>query len=473
MKLSDYEKAGKYAIEWGVKYRENMAQYPVMAQTKPGDIVKQIPDHMPQLGEDIEDLLADMDKIILPGITHWQHPRFFAYFPSNAPLASVLAQQFSAVMGSLALLWQTSPAASELEEKMTQWLQRAVNLSPDFMGVIQDGASSSTLIAVLTMRERATQWQSNKTGLAQQKTLRIYVSEHAHSSVERAVGFAGIGRENLVKINGDEGALHGMNKQALQQAIEADIKHGYQPVGIVLCTGSTSIGSCDDIEGICDVAEKYNLYTHLDAAWAGAAMVCPEFQHYWQGVNRLDSLVLNPHKWLGGQHDCSLHYFKNTDDVRKTLSLQPEYLKTIDMEDIKNYSDYSLGLGRNFRALKLWFLFRIYGLEYIQNIFRNHVSWAQYLQQRFEQTPNFQIITPCFLSLFTFRYLPQQWQGDVNDFTQKLVKIINDDGRIYITQSIYNNMKMIRFQIGTYDCTKKDVDIAYQTITELAKKLDK
>ncbi|MDQ2089222.1 pyridoxal phosphate-dependent decarboxylase family protein [Marimonas arenosa] len=469
MRWSDFPKWGKWAADWAANYHATLRDRPVRAQTKPGEIAAQLPASPPDAPQPIEDILADFERIVMPGMTHWQHPRFFAYFPSNASPAAVLADNLIAATSAQCMLWQTSPAATEMETRMMDWLRQALGLPQGFHGVIQDSASSATLAAVLTMRERALNWDGNKSGLPSQKPLRIYASAEVHTSIDRAIWIAGIGEANLVRIP-TTGPLRSMDPVALKAAIEADRAAGLLPAGLIACTGGTGTGACDDIAAVLDVAEEFNLYTHVDAAWAGSAMICPEFRDLWQGVDRADSVVLNPHKWLGTQFDLSAHFVRSPEDLTRTLAIQPEYLKTHGADGIINYSEWSVPLGRRFRALKLWFLLRAYGLDGLRNMIRNHVTWSQALAEKFRAHPDFEIVTDPVLSLFTFRFAPQG-ADNLDDLNLSLVNALNNDGRIYITQTRTDGKLVIRFQAGQFDATEDDIATAYDVITEIAASL--
>ncbi|WP_050927969.1 pyridoxal phosphate-dependent decarboxylase family protein [Aestuariivita boseongensis] len=464
MDWNDFERWGQKAATWGADYHRTKRDRPVRAQVKPGETLAQLPDSPPEAAQPLEDIWDDFQNIVMPGITHWQHPRFFAYFNSNAAPASVLAEFLTSIVAPQCMLWQTSPSATEMETRMMDWLVQALGLPPTYKGVIQDSASSATLAAVLTMRERALNWAGNQQGLAGQRPLRIYCSDQVHSSIDRAIWVAGIGQDNLIKIP-TKGPLRAMDTDALQAAITADRAAGYLPAGIIAATGATGMGACDDMAAVADVAERENLYTHLDAAWAGTAMICPEFRHLWEGADRFDSIVFNPHKWLGAQFDCAAHFLRDPDLLRQTLAIRPEYLKTHAEADITDYSEWSIPLGRRFRALKLWFLIRAYGLDGLRDRIRNHVRWSQELCDRLRAEPEFEIVTDPILSLWTFKV-----KGADNDATQALVDAINDDGRIYITQTLVDGQKAIRFQAGQFDCTEADFDTAFDTITEIARR---
>ncbi len=457
------------AADWAADYRASLAERPVRAQVAPGDIARLIDAEPPEAAQPMETIFADFERIVPGGMTHWQHPRFFAYFQSNAAPAAVIAEQLAGAMAAQCMLWQTSPAATELEIKMVDWLRQAVGLPPDFRGVLQDTASSATLCAVLTMRERALNWRGNEQGLAGQPTLRIYASTRTHSSVDKALWVAGIGQQNLVKIPTDAG--YAMRVETLREAIAADRENGLLPAGVVVCVGGTSIGATDDVRTACEVAQEAGLYTHVDAAWAGSAMICPEFRDLWRGVELADSVVLNPHKWLGASMECSAHFVREPETLVRTLAIQPEYLKTHGKDGLVNFSEWSVQLGRRFRALKLWFLLRAYGLEGLRERIRNHVAWAEQLAQRLAAEADFEIVTDPILSLFSFRYCPLDRDADLDALNLELVNAINDDGRIYLTQTSHDGKLVIRFVAGQFDTQASDVDTAFTAICEVARAL--
>ncbi|SFT92240.1 pyridoxal-dependent decarboxylase [Mesorhizobium sp. YR577] len=457
------------AAEWGADYRETLRERPVRAQTQPGEIAAGIALSPPEAPEAMEAIFADFEEKILPGMTHWQHPRFFAYFPANAAPVSVVAEYLVTVMAAQCMLWQTSPAATELETRIIDWLRQALGLPEGFSGVLQDSASSATLAAVLTMRERALDWQGNKQGLSGQPRIRVYSSDQVHTSIDRAIWVAGIGEENLVRIP-TAGRWRAMDVAALEAAIIADNASGLLPAGIVACVGGTSTGGTDDIVAVAAVAQKYGLYLHVDAAWAGSAMICEEFRHFWAGVEHADSIVFNPHKWLGAQFDCSAQFVRNPDDLVRTLAIKPEYLKTHGKDGVVNYSEWSVPLGRRFRALKLWFLLRAHGLSGLRTMIRNHVAWAEKLAARIAATPEFELVTEPMLSLFSFRHIPAG-ATDLDEHNLRLINAINDDGRIYLTQTRVDGHFAIRFQVGQFEATEQDVDTAYSVITEIAASL--
>ena len=460
MNWDDFAGWSKHIADWGAQYHKTLRRRPVRAQTKPGEVASQLPAHPPQTPEDMATILADFENIVMPGMTHWQHPRFFAYFPANAAPPSMLAEQLVNTVAAQCMLWQTSPAATEVEGLMVDWMRQALGLADGFTGVIQDSASSATLSAVLTMRERATGYTGNRVGLSQKGQLRVYCSDQVHSSIDRAAWVAGIGQDNLVKIAGG-GDLYGMDAIALDVAIQVDIAAGHTPAGIIAITGGTGVGACDDLGPILQVAKSHDLYTHLDAAWAGSAMICPEFHaQFWTDADGFDSIVFNPHKWLGAQFDCSIQFLRDATPQLNTLKIEPEYLKTTG-DAVTNYSEWTIPLGRRFRALKLWFLIRSYGLEGLQTRIRNHVAWAAELCEAIRAMDGFEITTDPILSLFSFRC-----PGD-DAMQQRLVDAINDDGQVYLTQGVFQGRKIIRVQVGQFDTTRDDVMMVQVVIHDI------
>jgi len=470
MNWTDFAGWSRHIADWTAGYHTTLRDRPVRAKVKPGEILNALPEAPPELAEEMGRIFADFEKIVLPGMTHWQHPRFFAYFPANASPASMLAENLVTAMAAQCMLWQTSPAATEMETRMMDWLRQAIGLPGSFTGVIQDSASTATLAAVLTMRERALSWDGNKVGLSGQPRLRIYSSNEVHTSIDRAIWISGIGQDNLVRIP-VKGRNRAMDPDALRAAIETDLAAGFLPAGIIACTGGTGVGASDDVAAVVSVAKDHGLYVHLDAAWAGAAMIAPEFRTLWTGVEGVDSMVFNPHKWLGAQFDCSAHFVRNPDDLVRTLAIRPEYLKTHGHDGVINYSEWSIPLGRRFRALKLWFMIRNYGLEDLRRRIRNHVAWSGALAERLRAEPDFEITSEPVLSLFSFRYAPEG-AVDLDTLNQRLVDAINDDGRIYLTQTLLDGRKVIRFQVGQFDCTEDDVAFAFGVILEIARKME-
>lgn len=448
----------KRAADWAAEYHAGLRGRPVRAPLVPGAVAAQLPAGPPEGAEPMEAIFADFERIVPGGMTHWQHPRFFAYFPANAAPASMLAEQLVNAMGCNALIWQTSPAATEVEQVMVGWMRQAVGLPEGFTGTIHDSATSATLSAVLTMREQALDYTGLEEGLSGGPVLRFYASAETHSSVDKAIRVAGIGQRNLVKVATD--ADRAMTGAALRAAIAADRAAGLQPAGVVLCAGGTSVGAFDRIAECIAAAKAEGLPVHVDAAWAGAAMICPEFRAFWAGVEGADSIVLNPHKWLGAQFDCSLQFLRDPGAQVRTLGLRPTYLETAGREEIVNFNEWTVPLGRRFRALKLWFVLRAYGLDGLRARIRNHVAWAGEARDQIAALPGVEIVTEPRLSLFSFAL-----KDDVA--TEALLTRINDDGRIYLTQTRVDGRFAIRVQVGSFDCCREDVMVIAKTIEEL------
>lgn len=454
----------KRTADWAHSYHSTLRDRPVRAQTTPGETAARLPASPPEQPDSPEAIFADFQAIVPDAMTHWQHPRFFAYFPSNAAPASQWAEQLANTISAMCMLWQTSPAATEIEEVMVQWLRQALGLAPHFTGTIHDSATTCTLCAIITMRDRATGWDSIQTGITGRAPIRIYASAQTHSSIDKSVRLAGIGQANLAKIPTDAG--FGMDPVALDAAIRGDIAAGLIPAGVVLCTGGTSIGACDPIAACLQVAKAHGLYTHVDAAWAGNAMICPEFRHLWAGVDDADSVVFNPYKGLGAQFDGAVQFLADPAPQIRSMGLRPDYLQTLGQGEVTNFNEWTVPLGRRFRALKLWFTLRAYGLEGLRTMVRNHITWTAELAEKIRSTPGFRITTEPSLALFTFQYAPEG--GDANALTEKLLQKINDDGRVYLTQTRHEGRFVIRMTAGTFHCTRDDVMMVHRVAGELA-----
>jgi aromatic-L-amino-acid decarboxylase len=381
-----------HAADWSADYLASIEDRPVRPPVRPGDILRQLPMDPPSQPEPMEAIFADLDHILLPGMTHWQHPRFFAYFPANSSPPSVIAEAVTATLAAQCMLWQTSPAATELETRVLDWLRGMIGLPGDFRGVIQDSASCATLAALLAAREQALGGLGNRDGLAAHPPVRVYCSAQAHSSIDKAVRISGIGDANLVRIPAG-GDRFGMDVAALDAAIRADRDAGYRPAAIVACLGGTSVGACDDIAGVAAVARRHGLYLHVDAAWAGSAMICPEFRDLMAGAELADSFVLNPHKWLFTNFDLSAHFVRDPNALTDALSVKPAFLRTLGTDGQVDYSDWSVPLGRRFRALKLWFVIRAYGVEHLREAIRAHVALAGEIASWIDAHPDFELVT--------------------------------------------------------------------------------
>ena len=449
----------KRAADWAQEYHTTLRQRPVRATLTPGSLRDALPQQAPEEPEPMDAIWDDFTRLIPDAMTHWQHPRFFAYFPANAAPVSMLAEQLVNAMACNALIWQAAPAATELEQAMMVWLRDALGLPDAFTGTIHDSATTATLSAVLTMRESALNWTGLTQGLSGQTRLRIYASGETHSSVDKAVRVAGIGQDNLVKISVD--ASLSMDPDALERAIRADRAAGHMPAGVVLCAGGTSVGAFDRIRDCIAIAKAEDIPVHVDAAWAGSAMICPEFRILWDGIEGAESVVFNPHKWLGAQFDCSVQFMRNPADQVRTLGLRPTYLQTLGADEITNFNEWTVPLGRRFRALKLWFLMRAHGLQDLRKRIRMHVAWAEELCTTIAKLPGLEIVTSPRLSLFSFALTA----GDAA--TEALLQRINADGRVYLTQTWHQGRFVIRVQVGQFDCTHDDVMTVAQVLYDM------
>ncbi len=458
MNHDDLRHWSKHAADWAHGYHAGLRSHPVRADLVPGAIAAQLPQSPPEFPDSIDAIFADFERIVPSGMTHWQHPRFFAYFPANASPASMLAEQLANAMAAQGMLWQTAPAVTEIEQVMVDWLRQGLGLPAGFTGTIHDSATTATLSAVLTMREQALAFAGNVTGLSGQPVLRIYASAQTHSSVDKAVRIAGIGQDNLVKVPTD--ATFSMDPAALTALIAADLAAGLHPAGVVLCVGGTSIGAFDRIADCVAVAKTHGLPVHVDAAWAGSAMICPEYRALWEGIAGAESIVFNPHKWLGAQFDCAIQFLRDPTPQVKTLGLRPTYLETAGREEVVNFNEWTVPLGRRFRALKLWFTLRAYGLEGLRARIRNHVSWAAEVCEALRALPGVSITTEPALSLFTFALATEAQ-------TETLLARINDDGRVYLTQTRHQGVYVIRVQVGQFDCSRDDVMMITTVVSEL------
>ncbi len=371
---NEFRNQAHHFVDWMADYLENIEKFPVKSALNPGDIYKSIPAFPPDKPESIDHVFHDFQEIILPGITHWQSPNFFAYFPANSSYPSLLAEMLTATLGAQCMIWETSPAAAELEEKIMNWLKNMIGLPDNFHGVIQDTASTATLTALLTARERHTGYQINEQGFMH-NDFRIYCSTETHSSIEKAIKIAGFGRKNLVKIPVDENFR--LNTESLVKAIDEDIKKNLKPLAIIATLGTTGSTAIDPLDKIAEIASAFNIWLHVDAAFAGTALILDEYRWMINGIEKVDSFVFNPHKWMFTNFDCSAYFVKDKEALINTFSIIPEYLKTKTTGKVNDYRDWGIQLGRRFRALKLWFVIRSFGLEGLKEKIRYHISLAE------------------------------------------------------------------------------------------------
>ena len=467
MDKETFRKFGHEFVDWIVDYLDSVEEYPVRAQIEPGEIINRLPDSAPDVGESMEHIFKDFREIVLPGVTHWQHPSWFAYFPANNSPPSVLAEMLTAGMGAQCMIWETSPAAAELEERVMDWLRKMLGLPEGMNGVIQDTASTTTLIALLTAREKATNFRANREGV--QEKLRVYVSEEAHSSVEKGAKIAGYGKDNICRIPADEN--YAMIPARLEEAIVADIKGGLKPSCVVPTVGTTSSSGIDPLQPIGQVCRSHGVYLHVDAAYAGTAAILPEKKWILDGVEHVDSFNFNPHKWMLTNFDCSAHFVKDSGSLIRTFEIHPEYLKTGVDALVKNYRDWGIQLGRRFRALKLWFVIRSYGVEGLQKIIREHIRLAELFKGWIEEHELFEVLAPVHLSLVCFRLNDGGSEEELDALNKELIERINRSGKILLTQTTLKGKFVLRMAIGARTTEERHVRQAWELIVSTAKSM--
>jgi aromatic-L-amino-acid decarboxylase len=464
MTPEEFKKYGYQIIDWIADYRSNIEKYPVMSTVQPGSVRGGLSQTPPENHEAFEDVLDDLDQIILPGITHWNHPSYFAYFPSNATLPSVLGDLLCSGIGGIGLNWQSMPALTEVEGLVCDWMRQMIGLSPAWEGVIQDTASTSTLVALLCAREQASNHSQVGDGLQGEKSaLVIYCSTQGHSSVKKAALLAGFGLNNLRVIETDEN--YALDVHLLKETIEQDIKKGLKPCAVVATTGTTGTTAIDPIAEIAALTGQYGLWLHVDAAMAGTAMILPEYRWMWEGIEGADSIVLNPHKWLGVVFDCSLFYIRNFEHLIRVMSTNPSYLQTsLDGEAI-NYRDWGIPLGRRFRALKLWCQIRDQGVRGLQERIRRDIANAQWLKTQIEKDPQWEILAPVILQTVCVRHIHPDLEDEALDaHTLAWVGKINNSGAAYLTPSQLDGRWMVRISIGAEATTQEHMKALWETM---------
>jgi len=472
----EFRRHGHRLIDWLADYQQSLAKRPVMAKTKPGEIRDGLPAAPPDQPEDFAAVIADLDRIVVPGLSLWQHPRFFGYFPANTLPAGVLADLVSTGLGVIGLSWQSSPAVTEVEEVVTDWLRQMLGLSPAWSGVIQDTASTSTLVALICARERATNYALARGGLqAEPRTPRVYVSAHAHSSVDKGALLAGFGRENLRLIPFDD--RYAMRADALADMVAADIANGDLPSAIVATVGTTATTAVDPVAEIAEVARRHGIWLHVDAAMAGSAMILPECRSMWEGVEGADSLVINAHKWLGAPFDCSLYYVRDPEHLMRVMSTNPSFLQSSVDGEVKNLRDWGIPLGRRFRALKLWFAIREQGVSGLQRRLRRDIANARRLAELVAATPGWRVVAPVNLQTVCVRHEPVGPDGATLDgealdqHTTRWVEAVNRSGAAYLTPAVLDGRWMVRVSIGALATEIADVEAAWAAMREAAEGL--
>jgi aromatic-L-amino-acid decarboxylase len=468
---NEFRRHAHSVVDWMADYLENIQAYPVRPAIQPKAILHQIPETPPLRGEPFASLLRDFESVILPGMTHWQHPSFFAYFPANSSEPSVLAEMLTATLGAQCMSWVTSPAATELEERMMQWLRHMTGLPGTFTGVLQDTASTATLCSILTAREVRSNFRVNAHGFTPDVRYTVYCSTETHSSVEKAVKIAGIGREHLRKIPVDENFA--LRPPELDRAIEQDLRWGFTPLCAVAAIGTTGSTAIDPLRDIGHICRRHNVWLHVDAAFAGSALLLPELRWMIDGIELADTFVFNPHKWMFTNFDCSAYFVKDPAALVQTFEILPEYLKTAEGERVNNYRDWGIQLGRRFRALKLWFVIRHYGVEGLQNILRHHITLARELQKRIMETPDFELLAPAPLNCLCFRYTPAGSGGDeeLNALNTTLNEALNATGKLFLTHTKLRGKYTLRMVIGQTHVERHHVNQAWELIVRTARGL--
>jgi aromatic-L-amino-acid decarboxylase len=470
MTPEEFRAAGHQLIDWIADYRARVCDGPlsVIAQTRPGEVRSAIPAAPPTQGEPFGALLDDIDRIVVPGLTLWQHPSFFGYFPANSSLPSVLGDVLSTGLGVLGLSWQSSPALTEVEEVATDWLRQMVGLSEGWKGVIQDTASTTTMLALICARERASGFSLGAGGMQQLTSpLVVYTSAYAHSSVDKAALLAGFGRDFVRHVACDD--TFAMRADALAVAMAEDVAAGRTPCAVVATTGTTTSTAMDPVGATVEVARRFGAFVHVDAAMGGSAMILPECRWMWEGIEAADSVVVNVHKWLGVAFDCTMHLVRDSELLIRVMSTNPSYLRSSVDEQVRNYRDWGLPLGRRFRALKFWFLVREQGVAGLQARLRRDIANAQWLAAEASATPEWKVLAPVPLQTLCVRHEPPGLGGDALDVhTQRWCDAINRSGAAYLTPAILDGHWIVRVSIGAESTERRHVEELWRLMQRAA-----
>lgn len=471
MDREEFRTHGHQLVDWMADYFGSIEQYPVKSTVSPGDIIKQLPLSPPEKGESFDALFNDFQNIIMPGMTHWQHPSFFAYFNANNSYPSILGEMLMSALGAQCMSWQTSPSAAELEERVMQWLGQMTGMPDGFTGVIHDTASTATICALISAREMASEYTVNRDGLYNRMTFTVYCSSEAHSSIEKAVKVTGLGKVNLRKVPVDE--QFAMKPQALDKMIDEDLDAGYQPMAVVAAFGTTGSTAVDPLEAIVNICRDRGIWLHVDAAYAGTALVLPEKRQLIKGIEGVDSFVFNPHKWMFTNFDCSAYFVRDVEPLVRSLEILPEYLKTREGDRVNNYRDWGLPLGRRFRALKLWFVIRSFGAEGIRQKVRNHIQWAAELARDIDESDDFQLLAPVPFATLCFQFNPPQINDidELNELNRQLMETLNDSGKLYLTHTKLNGIFTLRLVVGQTNQEQRHIKDAWARIKETARNI--
>ena len=472
MNREDFRRFGHEFVDWIADYFERIEDFPVLAAIEPGDLKAQLPANAPAHGESMDAILADLDRLIVPALTHWSHPSFFAYFATSTSAPGILGELLAAAFDNKAMLWPTSPASTELEEVTLDWLRQMMGLDPGMIGIIYDTASVSSMHAIAAAREGVEQRirEEGMSGRSDLPLLRVYTSDQAHSSIEKAVITLGLGQRALRKIPTDKDFR--MDAKALAQAIAEDKRAGYLPFCIVATVGTTSTSSDDPIAEIIPIGEEHAMWLHVDAAYAGSAAIVPEFQHILEGCHRADSLVVNPHKWLFTPFDLSVLYCRHMDLLRRAFSLVPEYLRTPEQEKVRSGSDYGIQLGRRFRALKLWMVMRYFGREGLAARIREHCRLARVFASWIDESGDWELLAPVPLGLVCFRARPASVDpAKLDALNESIMHGVNASGRALLSHTRLNDKLTLRLSIGNIRTTERHVRQVWELLSEQLRSL--
>jgi len=470
MNTQEFRENAHFLADEMTDYLENIQDFSIMPSVEPKSIYRQIPDMPPEKGEDFAQIYTDFQQLILPNMTHWQNPSFFGYFPANSSPPSVLAEMLTATLGAQCMVWQTSPAATECEERMMEWLLKLCGLPETWHGVIQDTASTGTLCALLTAREQASDFQINETGFDGKKYI-CYCSEETHSSMDKAVKIAGFGIQNLRKIPTDEN--HAMIPEALEKAILEDAKkENHVPCVVVGTFGTTGSTAIDPLRKIGEICKKHQVWFHIDAAYGGTALILPHVRSLADGAELADSFVFNPHKWMGVNFDCTAYFVKDKETLLRTFSIMPEYLKTGIDSEVNNYRDWGIQLGRRFRALKLWFVIRTYGAEGLQKMLQNHFDLATKFAEILKTDGRFEILAPISMNLVCFRYKPSETsdENELEKLNSELMRQLNATGKVFLSHTKLKGKYAIRAVFGQTNVSQNEMEGLWTLINEKIKR---
>jgi len=493
MTAEEFKKFGYQVVDWIANYLDHVEELPVLSRVSPGQIKEMLPDKAPALGESMDQILADVDRVILPGMTHWNHPAFFAYFAISGSAPGILGEMLAAAFNINAMMWRTSPAATELEEVTLTWLRKLIGLPDEFGGVIYDTASISSLVAIAAAREGAPGSRVREEGLsapigpgskAGRPRLRLYASEHAHSSIDKAAITLGLGQAGVRKIPAD--LEFRLDPSWLDRAIREDRASGWLPFCVVATVGTTSTTSIDPVPAIADICEREGLWLHVDAAYGGSAAVVPEMKWVLEGTDRADSVVLNPHKWMFVPVDLSVLFCRRMDVLRRAFSLMPEYLRAPGADEAMNFMDYGPQLGRRFRAIKLWFVLRYYGVQGLVERIRGHIQLAKEFAEWVDASDDFERMAPTLLSTVCFRAAPRdlaegsavyantprECAAYLDTLNEAVMASVNRDGKVFLSHTKLNGKYTLRLAIGNIRTTRRHVELAWDLLRTEAERQD-